>query len=158
MRTSLWLYRLLVKLYPARFREEYAGPLERQFQDDYADVRSGPQLVRFWARTLGDFVRSMPQQLARELWQDARYATRLWTRHPLSVLFSVSVLAIAIGVNTGVFSVVNGLLLRSLPFSAPDRLAVLQRFGVPASTAAEFPPGTAQAPTWPTRRRSSAAR
>jgi putative ABC transport system permease protein len=138
MRTSLSLYRLLVKLYPAKFREEYGGPLQRQFQDDYAEVRSGPQLVRFWARTLADFARSMPQQLAREVGQDTRYAIRGWIRHPISILFSVSVLAIAIGVNTGIFSVVNGLLLRSLPFSEPERLGVLQRFGVPARTAPEF--------------------
>ena len=40
-------------------------------------------------------------------------------------------LAIAIGANTGVFSVLNALLLRSLPFREPDRLATLHMFSPP---------------------------
>ena len=31
------LYRFLLRLYPARFREEYGGPLEQQFRDDYRE-------------------------------------------------------------------------------------------------------------------------
>jgi len=131
MSFSLRLYRLLLKLYPVRFREEYSGPLQRQFRDDYADVRGGSGLVRFWGRTLLDFVRSMPEQLACELAQDARLTVRLWRRRPLHTFFVVSVLAIGIGANTGVFSVLNALLLRSLPFNEPDRLAYLHQSVAP---------------------------
>ena len=131
MRRSLRLYRLLLKLYPAAFRERYEAPLERQFKDDFADVHGARDAARFWLATLADFARSMPPQLAREVAQDGRHALRLWRRRPLAATFSVAVLAIAIGANTGVFSVVNALLLRSLPYQDPGRLAVLESYGPP---------------------------
>jgi putative ABC transport system permease protein len=129
MRWSLRLYRLLVKLYPAGFREEYRVPLERQFRDDLAEVRGPGGTARFWLATLLDFARTVPRQLAREVTQDGRHALRLWRRRPLASTFAVAILSIAIGANTGVFSVINALLLRSLPFRAPARLAVLGNFG-----------------------------
>ena len=43
------IYRWLLRLYPARFREEYQGPLERQFQDEYRDTqgRGGKRICGF---------------------------------------------------------------------------------------------------------------
>ena len=131
MRRSLRLYRWLLKLYPAGFREQYGTPMHRQFQDEYAEVQDVPDLLRLWARTVGDIARSAPRQFASEIAQDARYATRLWRRRPLHTLFAVSALALAIGASAGVFSVINAVLLRSLPFSAPERLAQLQMFAPP---------------------------
>ena len=58
-------------------------------------------------------------QLTREIAQDARHALRVWRRRPLHTAFAIAVLAIAIGANTGVFSVLNALLLRALPFKEP---------------------------------------
>jgi putative ABC transport system permease protein len=133
MRRSLRLYRWLLRLYPAGFREQYGAPMGRQFQDDYAEVRDSRDLVRLWTRTVGDIARSAPRQFTSEIAQDARYATRLWRRRPLHTLFAVSALALAIGASAGVFSVISALLLRSLPFSAPERLAQLQMFAPPRS-------------------------
>ena len=133
MRRSLRLYRWLLKLYPAGFREQYGSPMARQFQDDCAEVQDRRDLLRLWARTVGDIARSAPRQFASEIAQDARYATRLWRRRPLHTLFAVSALALAIGASAGVFSVINALLLRSLPFSAPERLAQLHLFAPPRS-------------------------
>ena len=62
---------------------------------------------------------SVPVQLAREVTQDARQTLRLWSRRPWNTGFAILALAIGIGANTGVFSVVNALLLRSLPFRDP---------------------------------------
>lgn len=134
MRLSLRLYRLLLKLYPAGFREDYGTPLERQFRDDLADVRGPRDLMRFWAGTVRDVGRSLPTQVAREVAQDSRHTLRLWRRAPLHTALTVAVLAIAIGANTGVFSVLNALLLRSLPFEQPERLALLKNFGPPRQT------------------------
>ncbi len=131
MRLSLRVYRLLLKLYPASFREDYHTPLQQQFRDELIEVRGPRALARFWARTLWDFALSMPVQLAREFGQDSRHALRLWRQRPAHTLFAIAVLAIAIGANTGVFSVLNAVLLRSLPFTEPDRLAVLRNFGPP---------------------------
>ena len=72
------------------------------------------------------------------MFQDVRYALRLWTGRPWQTAFAVAALAIGIGANTGVFSVVNALLLRSLPFREPDRLALTHEFIPPHDTAKQF--------------------
>jgi predicted permease len=70
--------------------------------------------------------------------QDFKYTLRLWTNRPWQAGFAIAALAIGIGANTGVFSVVNALLLRSLPFQEPDRLALLHQFIPPHDSAKQF--------------------
>ena len=121
------IYRWLLKLYPARFREEYSDPLERQFRDDYRDLTNRRQRLWFWTRAIADLGYSIPAEICREPRQDAGYAWRVYRRRSLVTLLAMSALALAIGAATGVFSVVNAVLLRSLPFRDPDRLVeVLQ--------------------------------
>ncbi|HEY1471710.1 MAG TPA: ABC transporter permease [Candidatus Acidoferrum sp.] len=77
-------------------------------------------------------------RLVREVFQDFRYALRLWVSRPLHAGLAIAALAIGIGANTGVFSVVDALLLRALPFHEPDRLALLHQFIPPHDSAKEF--------------------
>ena len=135
---SLRLYRWLLKLYPAGFRENYAELLERQFRDELNESTGPAALGRLWIRLLVDLAISVPLQFSREVAQDARHTLRLWARRPWHTGFAILALAIGIGANTGVFSVVNALLLRSLPFHEPERLAYLRWFFEPHDSAKQF--------------------
>ncbi len=60
-----------------------------------------------------------------KIWQDLRYALRAFRSRPLHAGVTVLVLAIAIGANTTVFSLINGLFLRPLPYPDGDRLVMV---------------------------------
>lgn len=116
------LYRVLLRLYPAGFREAYAAPMERHFSDEYREVQGWRGRVRLSLRALLDLARTVPAEIARELRQDLRYATRVYRRRSLTTVLALATLALAIGATTGIFSVLNALLIRSLPFQEPERL------------------------------------
>jgi putative ABC transport system permease protein len=59
------------------------------------------------------------------LWQDVRFAARLLVKDRWFTLAAATALALGIGANAAVFTFVNAVLLRGLPFNNPDRIVAM---------------------------------
>ena len=138
MKLVEWILRRL----PSRFRKEYESELREFIACERASLPAGlrglPARVRFWLRTVVDLLRVVvrlrraapaPQPAATpagseslmQITRDLRHAARAVATSPVSLLIVVT-LALAVGLNTAVFSVVNAVLLQPFPYESPDRL------------------------------------
>jgi putative ABC transport system permease protein len=71
-------------------------------------------------------MRSWRGRLVHDFFGDLRYSARAFGRNPGFSLLAVAIMALGIGANTAVFSVVNGVLLRPLPYPGADQIVTLR--------------------------------
>jgi putative ABC transport system permease protein len=127
------LIRALIRLYPPEFRARYQHELLEFHRER---VRAGIPLSA-WLRILADhfvsagierFRRSRPEHTPMRksslatLTQDLRYALRTLSRRPVFTAAVIAIIALGAGANTAIFSVVNAILLRPLPYPNPERV------------------------------------
>ncbi len=107
--------------------------LEQQIEENLAAGMSREEAQHAARRTFGN-VASLKEEardtwglsLLTTLWQDISYGIRTLSQSPGFTAVVVVSLALGIGANTTVFSVVNAILLRSLPYEDPERIVVIQ--------------------------------
>jgi putative ABC transport system permease protein len=120
------LYRLLVRLcFPAAFRRRFGEEMAETFADRrrWARRHGAMAVVGLWWRTVRDLLRqgwnerravqrAKGDPLMRGILQDARFALRLFIRQPAFAIAAVLTLALGIGANVAIFSVIDGVMLR----------------------------------------------
>ena len=118
------VFRFLLKLFPFDFRSNYGRELEQVFREQRREALEGTGLapIRLWSKTIrGVFSTAISEHIAI-FGRDARYGIRTLLQSPTFTIAVIVTLTVGIGANTAIFSVVNGLLLQSLPYDEPERL------------------------------------
>jgi predicted permease len=114
-------YRLLLRLYPASFRADYAAELSRTFDERVRD--HGRMAAAFAA--IGDVVPNAFAAHWELLVQDLRYTARTLNGSRGFAIAAILVTALGVGANTATFSVADFALFRPLPYRNPEQLVRL---------------------------------
>jgi predicted permease len=137
-------YHLLLQFAPRHLRNRHAAGMEALFRQQLGDARSRGRaaMALVWLHAAGDVFAAHPVEWRRRwrqrgrvgvpaerrsimLGSDLRYAWRALAHQKLGSVIVVAMLALGIAANVAVFSLINGLFLKPLPFPEPERLVYI---------------------------------
>ena len=115
-----------MRVLPAEFRGDYEREMAATFRAERRDADGAASLTRVWLATMADVFRTAPAEHIDILRRDLGYAIRMLARRPVLTLTAVLTLALGIGANTAIFSVVNGVLFAPFDYRNADEIVLVE--------------------------------
>jgi predicted permease len=142
----LWLIALIGVIVPRRLRADWRQEWEAELRYrerllaewDRLDCGAKLELLRRSASAFWDALVLQPQRLEDEMFQDLRYGARMLLKSKMFTLVAALSLALGIGANTAIFSLINAMMLRMLPVKDAQELAIFTTIGGERGTGYTF--------------------
>src|SRR5262245_18425822 len=120
------VFKMLMRLLPSEFRGDYEREMAATFRAERRDADRVTGLTRVRLSTIADVFRTAPAEHLDILRRDIAYTIRMLARRPALTFTAVLTLALGIGANTAIFSVVNGVLFAPFNYREADELVLIE--------------------------------